>query len=265
MREARNSVIGLFDSGLGGLTVLRRVRERLPDVDMLFLADQKHVPYGDRTPEDLHALLRSNLAWLDSRGVRAIVMACNTSCAIAAKFGWPATNAEVFDLLDAATIALQHRRARRIGVVATVATVASAAYGARIRNAIPNAEVWEVAAPELVPIVEAGQASSAQARLAVARACAALPAQLDAVVYGCTHYPVLADHFIAALGPGVPLIDPAIVQAERVAEFLQLDESSGAPGRVEYVTSGDALRFRAGISLLMGEPNPLVAEMQPVY
>jgi glutamate racemase len=251
-------VIGLFDSGLGGLTVLRRVRERLPEVDVMFLADQKNVPYGDREPEDLHRLLQANLAWLDERGVRAIVMACNTSCAIADRFGWPPTRAEVFDLLDAATIALQHARARRIGVIATMATVSSGAYGRRIRNAIPDAEVWEVPAPELVPLVEAGMADSDEARDAVERACVALPPGLDAVVYGCTHYPVLSRHFIDALGTGVLLVDPAIVQAERVAEFLAIDETSGLRGVTRYVTTGDPLLFSERVAEIMDEAAPQI-------
>lgn len=254
-------MIGLFDSGLGGLTVVRRVRDRLPDVDLLFFADQKHVPYGDRDPDDLHALLEANLQWLDAQGVRAIVMACNTSCAIAARFGWPQTRAEIFDLLDAATIALQHARATRIGVVATAATVASGAYGQRIRNAIPGAEVWEVAAPELVPLVEAGASDTDEARDAVARACAALPPGLDAVVYGCTHYPVLSRHFTAALGPGVLLVDPAIVQAERVAEFLAIEEPSASTGTTRYVTSGDPGRFRENVARIMDEPAPDVRRL----
>jgi glutamate racemase len=253
-------VIGLFDSGLGGLTVIRRVRERLPDVDLLFFADQANVPYGGRAPDDLLALLKSNLAWLDERGVEAIVMACNTSCAIADVYGWPPTQAEVFDLLDSATIALQHAGAHRVGVVATEATVRSGAYGRRIRNAIHQSEVWEVAAPELVPLVEAGEIESESARTAVARACAALPPDLDAVVYGCTHYPVLERHFTAALAPNVRLIDPAVVQAARVAEFLQLEEAPAGSGTTRYVTSGDPARFRVNVARIMEERTPVVLE-----
>jgi glutamate racemase len=253
-------VIGLFDSGLGGLTVIRRVRERLPDVDLLYYADQAHVPYGGRAPDDLFALLQNNLAWLDERGVEAIVMACNTSCAIADVYGWPKTRAEVFDLLDSATIALQRSGARRIGVVATEATVRSGAYGRRIRNAIGQSEVWEVPAPELVPLVEAGQQGGEEARDAVARACAALPPDLDAVVYGCTHYPVLAQHFRALLSDRVELIDPAFVQATRLAEFLALDETPVGSGTTRYVTSGDPQRFRESVAQIMEEQTPVVLE-----
>ncbi len=85
------SVIGLFDSGLGGLTVLARVRERLPAADAIFFADQAHVPYGDRTHAELLELLRANLARFDVYGVAAVVMACNTSCAIAERYGWPSS------------------------------------------------------------------------------------------------------------------------------------------------------------------------------
>lgn len=253
-------MIGLFDSGLGGLTVIRRVRERLPDVDLLYYADQAHVPYGGRTPDDLFALLQNNLAWLDERGVEAIVMACNTSCAIADVYGWPTTRAEVFDLLDSATIALQRSGARRIGIVATEATVRSGAYGRRVRKAIHESEVWEVPAPELVPLVEAGQHSGPAARDAVARACAALPPDLDAVVYGCTHYPVLEQHFRAALNDRVDLIDPAFVQATRLADFLALDETQAGSGTTRYVTSGDAQRFRASVVQIMEEQTPVVLE-----
>jgi glutamate racemase len=253
-------VIGLFDSGLGGLTVLRRVRERLPDIDVLFFADQAHVPYGGRSADDLFALLQNNLAWLDERNVEAIVMACNTSCAIADLYGWPTTQAEVFDLLDSATIALQQLGARRIGVVATTATVRSGAYGRRIRNAMHESEVWEVAAPELVPLVEAGEIESNAAHDAVLRVCAELPPDLDAVVYGCTHYPVLERHFRAALGERTRLIDPAFVQATRLAEFVQLDEAPIGSGTTRYVTSGDPERFRLSVAQIMEEQSPVVME-----
>ena len=252
-------MIGLFDSGLGGLTVLRRVRQRFPDLDLLFFADQKHVPYGEREPDDLFGLLQHNLAWLDARGVEAIVMACNTSCAIADLYGWPKTRAEVFDLLDAASVAVQHAAARRIGVVATAATVKSGAYGRRIRNAVSECEVWEVPAPALVPLVEAGRESTEEARAAVDAVCAQLPGDLDAVVLGCTHYPVLEPHFRAALGERVALIDPAFIQAHRLAEFLELDERKGS-GTIHYVTNGDPERFRLSVAHFMSEPDPVLVE-----
>jgi glutamate racemase len=257
-------VIGVFDSGLGGLTVVRRIRERLPESDIVFLADQAHVPYGDRANDDLYRLLDANLAWLDGHGAEAIVMGCNTSCAIADAFGWPTTRAEVFDLIDSATIALQHVGAKRIGVVATAATVRSGAYGRRIRNAIHESEVWEVAAPALVPLVEAGKTDTAEAQEAVDAVCAHLPPGLDAVVLACTHYPLLDASFAHALGDRVLRIDPAFVQAQRVADYVERNVVAEEDGTIRYVTSGAFEPFRRNIAALMGETDPDVATISTI-
>jgi glutamate racemase len=254
-------VIGAFDSGLGGLTVVRRLRERLPGADIVFLADQAHVPYGDRAPDELYRLLEANLAWLDGRGVDAIVMGCNTSCAIADTFGWPAVRAEVFDLIDSATIALQHAGSRRIGVVATSATVASGAYGRRIRKAIAASEVWEVAAPALVPLVEAGITDGSDAQAAVDAVCRQLPPDLDAVVLACTHYPLLDGCFARALGAGVVRVDPAVVQAERVAAFLERDGAASESGMTRYVTNGELVAFTKNVARFVGEAAPDTASL----
>jgi glutamate racemase len=233
-------MIGLFDSGLGGLTVVKRVRERLPQADLLYLADQANVPYGNRDPQDLYRLLTANLAWLDEQGAEIVVIGCNTSCAIAERYGWPSTRAHVLDLIDSAATAVQRAGHKRIG-------------------AVPGAEVWEVAAPALVPLVEAGTLRGNEPREAVAAVCSELPHDLDAVIYGCTHYPLLEEHFIAALGPKVATIDPAIMQAERAAALLQTQEPTEGTGRTRYVTSGDAALFRTNVARIMNEPNPEVA------
>jgi glutamate racemase len=256
-------MIGLFDSGLGGLTVVKRVRERLPRADLLFFADQAHVPYGGREPDDLFGLLRANLAWLDAQGVEAIVMACNTSCAIAERYGWPSTRAHVLDLIDSAATAVQRAGYRRLGVVATEATVRAGSYGRTLRSAVPGAEVWEVAAPALVPIVEAGGAGGEEARAAVNAACAELPGDLDAVIYACTHYPVLERHFRAALGDGVALVDPALMQAERAAALLVAGEPLEEAGRTRYVTSGDPQAFRTNVIHFTADKNPNVESIAP--
>ena len=245
-------MIGLFDSGLGGLTVVRRVRERLPDADLLFFADQAHVPYGDRDPENLFALLTASLAWLDEQGADVIVMACNTSCAIAERYGWPSTRAHVLDLIDSAATAVQRAGYKRIGVVATAATVRAGSYGRTLRSAVPGAEVWEVAAPALVPLVEAGKIEGTEPREAVAAVCAELPHDLDAVIYACTHYPVLAEHFAAELGDDVALLDPAVMQAERAATLLENRDDLEENGETRYVTSGDVDAFRASVLRMMG-------------
>jgi len=239
-------VIGLFDSGLGGLTVLARVRERLPSADLLFFADQAHVPYGDRPHGELLQLLRANLERFEQYGVDAIVMACNTSCAIAERYGWPKSHAPVLDLIESAAMAVERAGVARVGVVATAATVGAGSYGRTLRARIPGIDVVEVPAPALVPLVEAGALLGDEPRAAVAEVCAHLPLDIDAVVYGCTHYPLLDTHFRAVLGNEIVLVDPAIMQAER-AELLLGTRAHGA-GRTTYVTSGDEPSFHASVA-----------------
>lgn len=242
-------MIGLFDSGLGGLTVLTRLRERLPQADCIFFADQAHVPYGDRTHGDLLRLLRANLARFDEFGVDAIVMACNTSCAIAERYGWPDSRAPVLDLIESAAMAVEQGGFRRIGVVATAATVGAGSYGRTLRGRITGIDVVEVPAPALVPLVEAGVGGEA-AREAVAEVCAHLPLDLDALVFGCTHYPVLGDYFAEVLGREVMLVDPAVMQAQRAAELLG-DRAKGR-GSTTYLTNGDEAAFKAGVARITG-------------
>jgi glutamate racemase len=239
-------VIGLFDSGLGGLTVLARIRERMPSADVLFFADQANVPYGDRTHAELLELVAANLERLDARGVDAIVTACNTSCAVAERYGWPGSRAPVLDLIESAAIAVQRGGFRRAGVVATAATVGAGSYGRTIRAKVGGIDVVEVPAPALVPLVEAGSVEGDEARAAVAEVCAHLPHDLDALVFGCTHYPVLEQHFRAVLGDSVTLVDPAIVQAERAAALL--GERAQGRGTTEYLTSGDKAAFLRNVA-----------------
>jgi glutamate racemase len=254
-------MIGLFDSGLGGLSVIRRVRERLPKADLVFFADQAHVPYGERTHEDLLHLLRTNLAWLDAQNVEAIAMACNTSCAIAERYGWPTTRATVLDLIDSAATAVERGGWKKVGVVATAATVGAGSYGRTLRARIPGIDVVEVPAPALVPLVEAGKITGEEPRKAVAHVSDNLPIDLEALILGCTHYPVLADHFAAALGPNVALIDPATVQAERAATLL--GERANGNGTTRYVTNGDPVAFRANVIRIMSEADPNTEHIGP--
>lgn len=226
--------------------MLRQLQRRLPEHDILYLADQAHVPYGDRPHGELLQLLRANLERFEQYGVDAIVMACNTSCAIAERYGWPRSRAPVLDLIESAAMAVERAGFLRVGVVATAATVGAGSYGRTLRARIPGIDVVEVPAPALVPLVEAGALVGDEPRAAVAEVCAHLPLDIDAVVYGCTHYPLLDRHFQTVLGSEIALVDPAITQAER-AELL-LGARAHGEGRTTYVTSGDEPSFHASVA-----------------
>ena len=245
-------MLGFFDSGLGGLTVVRRVRELLPDLDLVYLADQAHVPYGDRSPGNLAELLANNARFLNEAAVDAIVMACNTTCAIGNARGWPASKAPIIDLIESAAIALRDTGVTRVAVIATAATVATGMYGSVLRRIAPDVSVVEIAAPALVPLVEAGNVSGDEPRAAVAAVCAPIAGQVDAVVLACTHYPVLDALFARALGTNVLRIDPAMVQAQRAVEFVRTHAIAPGTGVERYFTTGDPAAFEAGAARILG-------------
>jgi len=243
-------MIGVYDSGLGGLTVLAALRAAQINDDVVYFADQAHVPYGERTDADLHALLTANLGWLAEHGVDLVVMGCNTSCAVAARLGWPVTNFRlpVQDLIANGARAFVGVPYRRVAVVATPATVRSHAYATAIGALAPQIDVIEIAAPALVPLVEAGRSDSAEARAAVTAVTAQLPPGVDAVVYGCTHYPLLDAHFAAEL-PETVRIDPAREQARAVLG-LGLPPANGT---TLYVTNGDVELFERNVRHWTGD------------
>ena len=149
-------MLGLYDSGLGGLTVLAALRAAGITQDVVYFADQAHVPYGERTEPELHGYLRDNLALLGEQHVDAVVMACNTSCAVAQRLGWPAVPFPILDLIETAGRSFAGTPHRRIAVVATPATVRAGAYGRAIRAAAPHAEVFEIGAPAEPPPIPSG-------------------------------------------------------------------------------------------------------------
>lgn len=239
---------------------MRRLRKRLPHHDLLFFADQAHVPYGGRTPENLAELLAANVAWLNAAGTSMIVMGCNTSCAIAQRLGWPPSKAPILDLIESAAIAVQSQGYKRLGVVATEASVRTKAYTTAITSRMPGILVTEVAAPALVPLVESGKGGTEEAHQAVAAVCAQLPKDLEAVVLACTHYPILDMHFRDALGESVDLVDPAILHAERAADLAHNGVALGL-GDCKYVTNGDLEMFRTSIRMITGDFDPDVTAL----
>jgi glutamate racemase len=254
-------VLGLYDSGLGGLTVLRALRAAGITHDVVYFADQAHSPYGDKPEAAIHGYLRHNLAILGEQHVGAVVAACNTSCAVAERYGWPETHFPVLDIIATAGRAFARTPHRRIAVVATSATVRSGAYARAIRASAPHADVVEIAAPELVPVVERGEADTDTARRAVGEIVAQLSADVDAVVYGCTHYPLLDRWFAAALDPRIERIDPAVAQAAAAAELVARLRLAPGSSATSYYTNGDALAFETAVRRWTGDITGRVAAL----
>lgn len=244
----------MFDSGLGGLTVLEAVRASVDRTDIVYYADTAHVPYGDRTLEEVSGFARRIIAHLMEREPAAIAIACGTTCSAFDKLGWPEIGVPLLGLVEpGARAAASASRTGSIGVVATNATARSGVFDRGIRAVRPDAVVTSVGAPALVPIVEAGRWASDEARDAVRACCEPfVRAACDTVVLGCTHFPHLTRWFAAALGPGVRLIDPGEALGRGVAQVLGSLEPLA--GDVEFEASGDPASFAQRASILLRSP-----------
>ena len=270
MADARP--IGLFDSGVGGLTVLREVVRRLPRESTIYLGDNGRAPYGTRPDDEVRRFSVECLDELSRRDVKAIVVACNTTTSVALPDLRRRYDVPIIGVVrPGATAAALATRTRSVGVIATPATIRSHAYFQAIKDENPFVEVYEHATPELVPLVEAGRLHGADVDEAVRRAVAPLlgsraadgewvfplpsDARIDTLLLGCTHYPLLADPIRAAVGAGVAVIDSASATASVLAELLAVNEL-GAPAGAQPVhlqfTTGDVARFRATAAALFG-------------
>ncbi|MDA8237173.1 MAG: glutamate racemase [Chloroflexi bacterium] len=232
--------IGVFDSGVGGLTVLREVRRRLPAEPTIYLGDNARAPYGTRSDDEVRRFSTEALDRLVREDVKALVVACNTSTAVALGDYRRRYDLPVLGVIrPGAQAAALATRTRRVGVIATPATIRSHAYFDAIKEENPAVEVYEHATPALVPLVEAGELAGAAAEAAVAEALAPLlgrraangdfihplpsSARIDTLLLGCTHYPLLRPALQAAVGEGVAVVDSATATAGALAELLSIN------------------------------------------
>jgi len=249
--------IGLFDSGVGGLSVLRRLSELLPHEDYLYFADNLHMPYGPRSPEDLREIVFAICDYLVLAGCSMIVMACNTSSALVLPLARARYSIPLLGVLDpGARVAAEISGSGSIGVMATLATTRSGAYEKSILAYRPNATVYSQACPLLAPLVEQGALTGSEVELALKECLAPLlAAEVDTVVLGCTHYPFLRETLIPLIPKNVVLVDPAFQTAIEASKMLC--RSPGGVGQSRYLVSGnkeDFVRVAASLLPSMGEP-----------
>jgi glutamate racemase len=241
--------IGIFDSGVGGATVLRQLHALLPDHDLLYLADQARCPYGARPSAELRALSAANTRWLLAHGVSLIVVACNTASAAALhwlRHTFPGTS--FVGMVPAVKPAVEQTRSGVVGVLATPATIEGELLDEVVMRWAGATQVVRQACPGLVEQIEAG-ALEAPATTALLRRYLRplLAAGADTIVLGCTHYPFLTHQIQQIAGPDVAIIDAAPAVARQAARVLHERGLAGGdeprPGSITYATTGDCARF----------------------
>lgn len=220
--------IGVFDSGLGGLTVARAIIDKLPGEDIIYLGDSAHTPYGPRTLAEVRALTLENLDILVGEGVKMLVIACNTATAAALKDARERYVPLGIPVVEVVTPAAQEAavatRNGRVGVLGTAATVGSDVYADALA-AVPDVEVWQSAAPQFVEFVERGETTGEDVTAAAREYIAPLQeADVDTVILGCTHYPLLTGVLSRELGRGVQLVSSSETTANATySQLVDLD------------------------------------------
>lgn len=261
------SPIGVFDSGVGGLSVLRLIRQQLPGVPVLFLADQAHVPYGPRSLEQVRFFSEAITRYLLGHGCQLIVVACNAASAAALQFlrqkfpGTPFVGME-----PAVKPAAEHTQTGVVGVLATPATFQGALYASVVERFAAGVTLLQHTCPGLVAQIEAGQLDTQHTRRILEDALGPMLAQgIDTVVLGCTHYPFVIPLIQQIVGPAVRVIDPAPAVARQVGRLLEAHglmvhepqplsrNAASLPSSVEFLTTGEVASLRALLPRLLGE------------
>ncbi len=226
--------LGVFDSGIGGLTVVRELLRQVPAEALLYFGDVARLPYGNKSPATVTRFSREIAAFLLKRDVKALVVACNTASALALPALEQELSVPVIGVIDSgARAAVERTRSGRVGVIATASTVGSGAYAAAVRALRPDVEVVERACPLFVPLVEEGWIDHAVTRQVAHEYLAPLEDhRLDTLVLGCTHYPLLEAVLHAEMGDGVTLIDSGRETAATVRDLLVERGMTAPPGRV---------------------------------
>jgi glutamate racemase len=245
LQSVEISRIGVFDSGVGGLTVLQEIDRQLPQESVLYFGDTARVPYGTRSAAEILQFTRETLDWMVSQRVKMAIMACNTSSALALETVQTEYDLPILGVILPGARAAA-RQGRRIGVIATPATVNSNAYLHAIREANPRAQVWQVACPEFVPLIESDRLEDPYT-LAIAKEYLQplLDRSIDTLVYGCTHYPHLEPILRQFVPPTVKFINPAVAVVAAAAKELNVlgiqSHTKAIP--TEFIVSGEPQHF----------------------
>lgn len=248
-----NRPIGIFDSGLGGLTAVQALRELLPDEDIIYFGDTARNPYGTKSPAQLRVMARQDMELVASRGAKAIIAACGTVSSTAhdvlSAFAVP-----VFNVVDPA-VQTMAKKDGPLGIIATAASIENGALKKKLAALCPDRLIVDRPCQDFVRLIEAGKTSPEDEEVMAAVSSSMAPlkdAGVRAVLLGCTHFGYLGDAIRAFMGKDVRLVSASHCAAECLANYLVENSLTGGHGREEYYTSGDADSFCAHGSALLG-------------
>lgn len=215
-------MIGIFDSGLGGLTVVKAVMQQLPGYDLVYFGDTARTPYGPKSASTVTGYAMENTNFLLRKGARIIVVACNSAASVATEKLRAEFDVPIFEVVTPAVeMAVNVSARKHIGIIGTRATINSGVYAQQIQEKSPNAKIYSVACPLLVPLVEEGWLKKPETRMIVKKYLLPLKMRkVDTLILGCTHYPLLKSIIQVKIGKRVAIIDSSIAVADAIKRYL---------------------------------------------
>lgn len=251
-------MIGVYDSGLGGLSVLRAIRALLPCHDLCYLADTAYCPYGPRPPAEVRARALACAGWLVAQGAGLVVVACNTASSAALELLRTALPIPIVGMEPGIKPAIAATRTRRVGVLATDGTLTGERFAGLVERFAGDVRVQTMPCPGLVEQVEAGDLQGPRTRALLTRYLAPLQAGgVDTIVLGCTHFPFLTPLIAELAGPGVMIIDTGPAVARQVARVAAERGPGPGQGGLRCATTGDPAQVAAPLARVWGAPLPL--------
>lgn len=266
MNPAADQPIGVFDSGLGGLSVVKAIRQALPAEHIIYFGDNAHMPYGDKSLDVIRLLSERIVAFLLEKQCKMIVIACNTASAAALKYLREIYPEVVFVGMEPAVKPAAEQTATGVvGVIATTATFQGELFASVVERFAQNVTVLHQPCPGLVQQIEAGETESRETEKMLRNWLAPMQAQnMDTLVLACTHYPFVIPTLKKILGDKVRIIDPAPAIAARIQFLLQQNETlnpESEKGRLTCYTSGSPTQFQKTLKLLTGEEITILAAL----
>ena len=244
----KTASIGIFDSGFGGLTVMNAVKTLLPNENIIYFGDTANLPYGNKSPEAILKYSIENTQFLSALGIKLLIIACHTACTAAYEELRKLSSIPIIGMLEPSIDLLKiHSKTQKFALLGTRQTVTSGVYQERISSAIPNSSLTALSCPLFVPLVEEGYADHPIAEAVAKEYLEPLKRQnIDAVLLGCTHYPLLERIIQKELGPSTILINPGTGCAENAKKLLiekKLLNDRKTPPRYEFYVSDDPKKF----------------------
>lgn len=252
-------MIGIFDSGIGGLTVVKGIMDTLPGYDIVYFGDTARTPYGTKSSRTVIDYCLQNTEFLLNNGAKMIVMACNTASSVATEAVRASFDIPVYEVVTPAVdLCLEATKKGIIGVIGTRATIASGIYEKKILEKNPQAKVYCAPCPLLVPLVEEGWLKKPETKMIVKKYLHPLKVrQIDTLILGCTHYPILKNIIAGKIGKRVAIIDSSIAIATRVKAFLEqhpdLDETLAKTNTARFFVSDITPQFQKTAKGIIGK------------